>query len=52
MIYKIEQWDNDNQVWFQVGESLSSACALNICKELKEENKKMFFRIVVVINML
>lgn len=50
MIYKIEQYDNDNNVWFEVGESISSACAMQVINELKKENKNLFFRLVCVID--
>lgn len=50
MIYKIEQYDNDNKFWFEVGESMSSACAMQVIHELKKENKDMFFRLVCVID--
>ena len=52
MRYKIEQWDNENMVWYEVGESLSCACALQVINDLKNENKNIFFRIVAVIDIL
>ena len=50
MIYKIEQYDSDNNIWYEVGESISPACAMQVINELKRENKNLFFRLVCVID--
>lgn len=52
MKYKIEQFDYDNNVWYEVGESFSLACALQVINEIKQENKNIFFRVIMVIDIL
>ena len=38
MRYKIEQWDNEKEYWFQVGESSSIISSTEIVRDLKNNN--------------
>lgn len=52
MLYKIEQLDNDTYTWLEVGETMSLACAYDVCRDLKNENKKVLFRIIRVLDII
>jgi len=52
MKYKIEQWDNKNKKWFEVGESNSRYVALCSCLELKKKYNDTFYRIVGILDLI